>query len=200
MPSDAAQLGVGSLGVLAASLLAVTAASQVALPADQGGIQGAAEDLAEQFLQVGTDAADRWTQPVEVLQAYGRILAPGGERLDALNLSVRAPASAGDVPLADIVLRLADGARDRWLAHGGTPGFAVTSVRDADGSLGRAAPVLNEGDLAVLDLDLRPGAADFELPVRAKFTLEVLPEKGAPARLPLQVPPSFGQDRVFTLK
>ena len=194
------QFGAGTAGLIAVSLLAVTAANSGVL--GEEGLAGSLDALQRTAGSLATDTADRIVPSLELLQVTGRIEGEGHDTIDALNLTVRMTNSVRELDLGALVVHLATPRGDRWFAHADAPGagaFGHTVLRDRDGSAAPGGAVLTKGDLVTLDLDLRPGAGDLPLPTRTELRIELVPDVGSPLALVVETPMTYGADRVFTL-
>ncbi|EHR77509.1 hypothetical protein OCC_10379 [Thermococcus litoralis DSM 5473] len=75
--------------------------------------------------------------------------------------------------------------------------FGVIGIQDYDESLQRDTPTINQGDIAILGVDVE--ALFNGIPVRTKITGEVIPEFGAPAVIDFTTPSTY-TDNVVDLQ
>jgi len=80
--------------------------------------------------------------------------------------------------------------------------FGIIVLEDADGSLTSATPVINQGDMVMLTVNLNQvdsGVPSLGLPTRTDVWGTVQPEEGAPAVFAFTSPASYASTNVFNL-
>jgi flagellin FlaB len=78
--------------------------------------------------------------------------------------------------------------------------FGVIVLEDADGSLSQATPVINQGDLVMLSINLNMVfSGTTGLTERTEVWGLVQPEDGAPAVFSFTTPASFAANLIFSL-
>lgn len=171
---------IGTLVVLAGVLAAGTGATMLL-------------DSAERLRDQGSQASEQATESFEritVLDVYAdatplalvvvrELLAPG--------------TLPGDFDLGAMVVILeSDGRRVTFTSDGEAESFSFTvrPMRDDDGSLSGVSPVLNEGDLAELELPV--AGSGLVLRERAVVHQTLIAASGATMRTTFEVPSSLG--------
>jgi len=181
---EGAEVGIGALTVATVGLVgfAILVSQGAAL------FHAVAAGGAPQALD--HHAVDSLLPAMEAVQVVGRIQGPG-HAIDTLEVTVRVDGAASQVDLGATTSSVSSP------QGAGQVPFQIRAVRDADGSLRGADPVMTKDDLAVLVLDLT--AAGIALPPGTAFRLGIQPPDSRALTLDLHTPASYGANRVFQL-
>ena len=192
---SAAQVGIGTMIVFIATVLVAAIAAGVLI--------STSSDLQEKSAKTGSDATEQVASNLDISSVVGVRDATSDAGLKDLQVFVALAPGASEVDLEQLKIQLTDGDElitlDYAAAASATE-FAASAIRDADSSFSASQPVMNEGDLVQIDIDLSTAAGiDMEFEPRDDVKLTMLPEVGNPVEVAFDTPNSYGSKRIMEL-
>ncbi|MCE8425500.1 MAG: flagellin [Candidatus Methanoperedens sp.] len=189
-----AQAGIGTLIIFIAMVLVAAVAAAV-LISTQGLLQQKAQ-------KTGTETIAEVSSNLKIISIVGDRGTALNNYFTNVNITMETAAGAGRIDLSQIKLVLTNStARVENISYSnGTPTsttFTVTAYRDADGSFSATTPVINSGDLVLIQM--APGTT-ISLPPRSPYRFELVPETGTHIIKEGTTPSSYGVDRYITME
>ena len=194
-----AQVGIGTMIVFIATVLVAAIAAGVLI--------ATSSDLQEKSSKTGSEATEQVASNLNIDSVVGKRDVAGDAGLKDLEIYVSLAPGASEVDLEQMKLQITDGQKlvtlDYAAAVSATE-FAASALRDADSSFTAANPVMNEGDLVVISVDLDNDAdpavgINMELAPRADAKITLLPEVGNPVEKAFDTPNSYSSKLVIEL-
>ena len=193
---SAAQVGIGTMIVFIATVLVAAIAAGVLI--------STSSDLQEKSAKTGSDATEQVASNLDISSVVGVRDAVGDAGLKDLQIFVALAPGASEVDLEQMKIQITDGTTLTTLDYSDTATsateFTASAIRDADSSFTAAQPVMNEGDLVQIDIDLSTAAGiDMEFEPRDDVKLTMLPEVGNPVEVAFDTPNSYGSKLIMEL-
>lgn len=191
---DRAQVGIGTMIVFIATILVAAAAAALLL--DTSG------KLQERSSQTGSEATKEVSSNLIAKSLYGVRPATTGN-LEDLNITIALAPGAASVDLSQMIIKYSDGSKIVQLNHAtahANDTFVPKEVRDPKGTFEASSPVMTAGALVDIQIDLNKAGGGMTLGERSDVTIQLIPESGTPVELTFTTPPSFGTDKVVTLR
>ncbi len=194
-----AQVGIGTMIVFIATVLVAAIAAGVLI--------ATSSDLQEKSSKTGSEATEQVASNLNIDSVVGKRDVVGDAGLKDLEIYVSLAPGASEVDLEQMKLQITDGQKlvtlDYAAAVSATE-FAASAIRDADSSFSAANPVMNEGDLVRIDIDLDNDAdpavgINMEFAPRADAKVTMLPEVGNPVEKAFDMPNSYSSKLVIEL-
>ena len=190
-----AQVGIGTMIVFIATVLVAAIAAGVLI--------ATSSDLQEKSSKTGSEATEQVASNLNIDSVVGKRDVAGDAGLKDLEIYVSLAPGASEVDLEQMKLQITDGQKlvtlDYAAAVSATE-FAASALRDADSSFTAANPVMNEGDLVRIDIDLSTAAGiDMEFAPRSDVKVTMLPEVGNPVEKAFDTPNSYGSKLILDL-
>lgn len=191
---DLAAVGIGTMIVFIATVLVAAIAAGVLI------------DMSGKLQTRSSATGEQATEEVSSNLRFDGII---GQRPDVdtanlgdLNITVSLAAGAQTVDLSEMRITLTTGTTQTVYSHDddpdpGTEEFNATVLRDSDSGFTSASPVMNQGDLVRLDIDLTQD--DMEIGPRDDLTITLSPEVGISAETEVTAPQSFGTKTIVVL-
>ncbi len=190
-----AQVGIGTMIVFIATVLVAAIAAGVLI--------ATSSDLQEKSSKTGSEATEQVASNLNIESVIGKRDATTDTGLKDLEIYVALAPGASEVDLEQMKLQITDGQSLLTLDYAAAASateFAAVSVRDADSSFSAATPVMNEGDLVRIDIDLSTAAGiDMEFAPRSDVKVTMLPEVGNPVEKAFDTPNSYGGKLILDL-
>ncbi|MGB1586718.1 MAG: hypothetical protein ACPHID_06705 [Thermoplasmatota archaeon] len=193
---SAAQVGIGTMIVFIATVLVAAIAAGVLI--------STSSDLQEKSAKTGSDATEQVASNLDITSVVGVRDATSDAGLKDLQVFVALAPGASEVDLEQLKIQVTDGTELITLDYSATAAsataFAASAIRDADSSFSAAGPVMNEGDLVQIDIDLDSTAGiNMEFSPRDDVKLTMLPEVGNPVEVAFDTPNSYGSKLIMEL-
>jgi archaeal flagellin FlaB len=187
--NDRAEVGVGTLIVFIAMVLVAAVAAAVLI--------NTTGTLQQRAQATGKEATQEVSSNIKVVNVYGhRNDTTSAYKVHKLVLSLELSAGAVPLDLTKLIVRLSDGSARLNYAYGyaNSNGFNTTWVRGTNNSA-----VMQTGDLVEIELHTWP-LTSSEIPTRHAMSLTLIPETGSSVIADFKTPPTYGNDKVITLR
>ena len=197
---SAAQVGIGTMIVFIATVLVAAIAAGVLI--------STSSDLQEKSAKTGSDATEQVASNLDISSVVGVRDVVGDAGLKDLQAFVALAPGASEVDLEQMKIQITDGdtlvTLDYSSSATSATEFTASAIRDADSSFTAAQPVMNEGDLVQINIDLDndadPAAGiNMEFEPRDDVKLTMLPEVGNPVEVAFDTPNSYGSKLIMEL-
>lgn len=171
--NDRAEVGVGTLIIFIAMVLVAAVAAAV--------IIGTSGQLQQRAQATGNEASTEVSTNMKVVDIFGTRNSTSSN-LYTIKIQVQLAAGGQELSLEDLVIRYSDGATVRHYGFGATPSFSLAWIRGTGTN-----NVIDAGDLVEITFN----TVDSELAPRTEFSVQLIPETGAPVDLLLKTPSTY---------
>lgn len=190
-----AQVGIGTMIVFIATILVAAAAAALLL--DTSG------KLQERSSQTGSEATKEVSSNLIVKAVYGdRDGTTATDDLKRMNITISLAPGASPVDLSQMVVKYSDGSSISQLDYSETNSSAgyymAHGARDPKGTFSTASPVMSAG--ALVDIRINLANQNSTLGERTDVSIQLIPESGNPVEITFTTPPSFGTNKVVSLR
>lgn len=176
-------VGIGTLIIFIAMVLVAAVAAAVLI--NVSGI------LQQRSMATGKEAIEQVSGNLIVVGIRGNTNV-AKNNVDSMNVTITAAAGAGRVDLSQLVVKIGNNNNQSTMTYNTTAyagiSYTIDEIRDPTNLFTTAAPVIDGS--ALVQVNLQP-AANVYFPVRTKFHLELIPERGAPTVIDGATPASF---------
>ena len=187
------EMGISTMIVFIAAVLVAAIAAAVLI--DTG------SRLQERSQRTGNEVTNQVSSNLLLVGAQGE-RATAADPIQILHFMLSLAPGSSDVDLSQLLIQIKGTDLSINFAYEDNPASATTfnstAVRDEDGSHTGATPVLNAGDLAVINVDI--DAALIPMQPRDHFQVTLLPEVGVVYHADLSAPSSFGDELIVQLR
>ena len=185
--NDKAEVGVGTLIVFIAMVLVAAVAAAVLI--------NTTGTLQQRAQATGKEATQEVASNIKVTNVYGHRNDTTTSEVHKIVMAIELSAGAVPIDLTKLVIRMSDGSATWNYEYGweaGT-GFNTTWVRGTNNSA-----VMTSGDLVELEFHAWPVVDG--IPTRDDIKLTLIPEAGSSVLADFKTPPTYGTDKVITLR
>ena len=199
--NDRAEVGVGTLIVFIAMVLVAAVAAAVLI--------NTTGTLQQRAQATGKEATQEVSSNLKVVNVYGERTATGAtDKIVQLKIHAQLSAGAQDMDLSKLIVRFSDGtnAPVNYVHQTGAcdatngPGATEYTKFCADWLRGTQGSVLKAGDLVQIWIKMDDAPTDYRIDVRKDISLTLVPELGAAVQADFKTPPTYGTDKIFTLR
>ncbi|HVL88030.1 MAG TPA: archaellin/type IV pilin N-terminal domain-containing protein [Candidatus Thermoplasmatota archaeon] len=192
--NDRAEVGIGTMIVFIATVLVAAIAASVLI--DTSG------KLQERSTRTGQETTQQVASNLQVNSITGKRASLSEANMTMMNITLSVAPGAQSIDLSQLMIQMNTGQRVTvlgWTSGTESQGkFNTTALRDADGSFTFLNPVINAGDLVVVNINLT--ADSLQLSARKPMEILLVPEIGTHVRADFIAPASYGTNLVVTLR
>lgn len=193
--NDRAEVGIGTLIVFIAAILAAAVAAAVLITTSSS--------LQEQGSQTASQAAQQVGSNFQLVAIAASRPATTGD-MEHLNITLTVAPGSPAIDLSNTTISLSTATTRKDLSYvngaGANNRFNASSIRDADSSFSLATPTMNTGDLVTVWINLGSSYNNISLTPGSKLGVRIQPLLGSALVADVQMPPSFGTDRVIEVR
>lgn len=193
LKDERGEMGISTMIVFIAAVLVAAIAAAVLI--DTG------SRLQERSSRTGNEVTNQVSSNLLLIGAQGERTLPTGD-VEILHFMVSLAPGSSDVDLSQLMVQIKGQDASLNFAYVDGPAnathFNTTKVRDEDASHTGVTPVMNAGDLVLINIDINQ--AGMPMKAREHMQVTLLPEVGVVYHADLSAPSSFGNDLIVQLR